>query len=283
MFWGGGGDAVFYSEVNTAGIDNPSGPINITTSTSPQKIDQGKWQTKLGSTAAYRSTNQWIVTTSKNGDISIASNDQFDFRANLTKQAAAKSAATCGVCLVPGFFGRTNNEEWAVVVVYRGFGADSKLYEVSIGRTKAQYEILIDTLQAQVADLDAKRAQAVKEAKENKDAKDALQLQLTQVQGQRDQALKDALAQKSASDALAAQVATLTKTANDAVQAIQATSGHITQLRDILSRIKSSCDHSVSAHLLLVSNILQASCVVPPLAPYNQAIASGTYSGWTAL
>jgi Fungal fruit body lectin len=198
MFWGGGSresDAVLYADVETNGIDNPTTSNNASSMT-PKKIDEGKWQTKIGNTTAYRSNNQYVVTTNRNGEISIATNDEFEKRANLTEQATSKSAATCGACLLPGFFGRTYMEEWALVLVYRGLGQDSKLYEISIGRTKARYEILIESLQTQVSDLEVQKTQAIKEAKENKDAKDALQLRLTLVEGQRDQALKDARAEK---------------------------------------------------------------------------------------
>jgi len=177
LFWGGGQpekDAVLYANLDT---DNLSQGVL----TGVKKVDQGLWQTKLGNGVAYRSDNQWLVTTSKNGEISIATNGDFDSRSNLTDHTNRKSSTVCGVCLVPGYFGRVNQEEWGLTVVYRGFGQDSKLYEVSIGRSKARYERTIEQLEARVKTLEAEKAQALKELAECKVARDTLQAQVTQL------------------------------------------------------------------------------------------------------
>jgi hypothetical protein len=182
MFWGGGqphSDATLYAPLDVAGINNPSGTVN-TNSATPQKIDGGKWQTKVGNTIVFRSSNQTIISTSRNGEISIATDDQFEKRSNLTDQEPkAKSAAACGACLLPGFFGRANQEEWGLVLVYRGYGSDTKLYEVSIGRAKNKYELEIESLQAQVADLQSKEAKARNDLKAANDANAGLQTRIT--------------------------------------------------------------------------------------------------------
>lgn len=75
-------------------------------SAAPTRIDGGKWQANVGNTVVYRSDNQWVVTVSKNGGVSIAKDSEFMSQANLTSQSAnaVKSTLTCGVCLVPGFY-----------------------------------------------------------------------------------------------------------------------------------------------------------------------------------
>lgn len=179
IFWGGGqpqSDATLYAPLDINGIISPASSGVTVNSATPEKVDSGKWQTKIGNTLVFRCSNQYIVTTSKNGEISIGTDDDFEKRSNLTDQEPkAKSAAECGVCLLPGYFGRANQEEWALVLVYRGFGSDSKLYEVTIGRSKMPYEIQIENLTAQVADLEAKQAQAEKDLKDLKDANATLQ------------------------------------------------------------------------------------------------------------
>jgi hypothetical protein len=136
MFWSAENDAVSTATVNTAGIDAANGPVgakeNVATWPST-KLVEGKWTTKIGNVTVYRSEQQWIITTTRDGEISIATNEDFDKRYNLTGQAPkARSAARCGVCIIPGFFGRNNSMPWTMVVVWRGHGADTSFGEAYV-------------------------------------------------------------------------------------------------------------------------------------------------------
>jgi hypothetical protein len=259
MYWGGGQttrDAVLYSELATRGITAPSGPFN-SNSAAPKKIDGGKWQTKIGNTVASRSENQSVITTSKNGEISIASQHDFESRADLTKHAsAAKSATTCGIALVPGYFGRTYGEEWGTVVVYRGFGTKSDMYEISIGRPKLQYEVREDQLKADVVRITAEKEKAEEEVRDLQQANQALQDQLAQAQ-------QDAANLRNTVTNLQGQVGSLTsqlQTANNTIQTYKSDKNHIDQLRGILADLAANCDHKVFFILLNLLSFLGQLC-----------------------
>jgi len=138
MFWNGKSDVVQTAPLNTAGIDGAKTSNNAVTTnlapSAPETLVEGKWQTKIGSAAVYNSQQQWIITTSKgNGEISIATGDDFDKRFNLTGQSSkAKSSNRCAVCLIPGFFGRKYSQPWRIALIFRGFGPDASLKELFI-------------------------------------------------------------------------------------------------------------------------------------------------------
>jgi hypothetical protein len=138
MFWSAPDhDSVYTAPLNVQSIDSAYAANSAVTasvsSAQAEKIDRGKWQTKIGNAAVYRSGQQWIITTTKNGEISIATSDGFTTKYNLTKhQPTAKSARRVGATLIPGYFGRTNYKPWMLVIAYRGFGNDSAIREVFI-------------------------------------------------------------------------------------------------------------------------------------------------------
>ena len=61
-------------------------------------------KTQIGNAGVYSKQKTRIVTTKKNGHISIAWGYDLESQADLTTQAAAdvKSETVCGVCLMPG-------------------------------------------------------------------------------------------------------------------------------------------------------------------------------------
>jgi hypothetical protein len=136
MFWGTehDEDRVFYCPLNTTGIDAASGDsplINVTTA-SPNKVAAGAWQTQVGNMVVYRPQNQWIITTTRNGEISIASGADFQNQYNLTELAGVESGKRCGVCLIPGYFSRKFGKKWQIALVFRGYNNDPNLYEMFI-------------------------------------------------------------------------------------------------------------------------------------------------------
>jgi len=107
---------------NNAAIQ--TGPWN------PGGVAGGDCETTIGSASAYRDSEQYLVTTTANSEISIAYGSVLEKGANLTDQRQeAKSSARCGVCLIPGL---SNIVPWRLVVVYRGFGNDQILKETLV-------------------------------------------------------------------------------------------------------------------------------------------------------
>jgi uncharacterized coiled-coil protein SlyX len=166
MYWGGQNDAVFHAPVDTSAIDLPTGTF-VNHSIVPNKIDNGKWQTQVGNTGMYGNQNRWIVTTTRDGDISLAYNDEFETRANLTTlDSRARSGTICGACLVPGFCSRKYDEQWGIVLVYKG-ARDSKFYELSVLRDKPlQGDTAVESLTEQLAN--AIKAKEAAEAERDK-------------------------------------------------------------------------------------------------------------------
>jgi hypothetical protein len=129
MFWGGESDTVYTAPFFTQTESTNNGISTNVMNHAAEKVVHGKWQTQIGNAAVYRSQQQWIVTTTKNGEISIATNDEFETRYNLTEQQPkAKSARRVGACIMPGFYGHNNSMPWTLVLVYRGYH-DTNLYE----------------------------------------------------------------------------------------------------------------------------------------------------------
>ena len=134
MYWSGEYDTVYTAPISVEGINAAKEPITNNVATyAAEKIVAGKWQTKIGNALVYRCEQQWIITTTRDGEISIATHDDFGTRSNLTDQEPkAKSGNRVGACIIPGFFGRRNSMPWTLVLVYRGFGNDSTLKELYI-------------------------------------------------------------------------------------------------------------------------------------------------------
>jgi hypothetical protein len=134
MFWGGPLDSVYMAFLDHETILKPSKEPNkdVIHSYDATKLVDGKWQTKIGNESVCRSAQQWIVTTSKNGEISIATGDEFEQRFNLTAECQAKSAAIVTACVIPGFYGKVFHAPWKLYVVFRGYGVNTTLSEVFV-------------------------------------------------------------------------------------------------------------------------------------------------------
>jgi len=133
MFWGDSDDSVYTAPLYNAALSTNNGITTNVMNDTPEKVVGGKWESKIGNTTVYRSSQQWIITTTKDGVISVATNEEFETRYNLSQQQQnAKSAARVGACIMPGFFGHRNSMPWTMVVVYRGNGSDCYLYETYI-------------------------------------------------------------------------------------------------------------------------------------------------------
>jgi hypothetical protein len=265
MYWGGGqnqSDAVFHADLDPGAIDAATGDI-VHPRTVPHEIDNGKWQTQIGNAGVYGKQNQWIITTTKNGEISIAYNDDFESRANLTIQSGVKAGTACGACLVPGYFGRKYPEAWGIVLVYRGYARDSKLYELSIFRDKSRYETVVDDLTDQLVQALKGKDAAEKERDQYKAAKDALEKKVDQLEKDKAavEAERDKL--KREEQQLHTQVAQLQGTittlqgeiaglkneiaSQGQVQMkLSACEAEVEQLRALFGHLRSTCGHSVS-------------------------------------
>lgn len=109
VFWSAiENDSVFTAPRDLTGINSADAQrvtSNDQLETVPEKIAGGGWQTKIGNAAvSYRLSQQWIITATKNGEISIATNDGFSTRYNFTAHdPKAKSNRRVGACIVRGF------------------------------------------------------------------------------------------------------------------------------------------------------------------------------------
>jgi len=265
MYWGAAknhGDQVFHADLDTASIYAATGTF-VNPLTVPHELDNGKWQTKVGNTGVYGKQNTWIITTTKDGHISIAFNNDFETRANLTTQSGAKSHTVCGACLVPGYYSHKYGETWGIVLVYRGYASsDSKLYEVSILRETSQADAVVADLTDQLAQTQKDKAAAEAERDKYKAEKDALQTKVGQLE-------KD----KAAAEAERDRLKTENQQLRDRIAILEKQSGskeEVDQLRGLLVDLRGHCQDG-------------STCVQARINIYNTSIGAGKYPGQTPL